>query len=87
MCRQKLPTRLPFTGEVRIRRPDTDRYVAWEVAGSSHTDYHNFLINGPIRLRDEGITGTTPDTQNCVDLARSRVNLYFVHTIGRRVGY
>ena len=66
-------------GEVRIRRPDTDHYVTWEVAGSSHTDYHNFLINGPIRLRDEGITGTTPDTQNCISPARSRVNLFLVH--------
>jgi len=67
------------TGEVRIRRPDTERYVAWEVAGSSHTDYHNYLVNGPVRLRDVGVTGTTPDTQNCVDPARSRVNLYLVH--------
>jgi hypothetical protein len=67
------------SGEVRIRRPDTSTYVAWEVAGASHTDYHNFLINGPIRLRDEGVTGTTPDTQNCVDPARSRINLFLVH--------
>jgi hypothetical protein len=66
-------------GEVRVRRPDTDHFVAWEIAGASHTDYHNFLINGPIRLRDEGITGTTPDTQNCIDPARSRVNLFLVH--------
>jgi len=66
-------------GEVRVRRPDTDHFVAWEVAGASHTDYHNFLINGPIRLRDEGVTGTTPDSQNCIDPARSRVNLFLVH--------
>jgi hypothetical protein len=70
------------SGEVRIRRADTDHFVSWEIAGASHTDYHNFLINGPIRLRDEGITGTTPDTQNCVDPARSRINLYLVHQAG-----
>jgi alpha/beta hydrolase family protein len=65
--------------EAAIRRPDTDRYVAWEVAGSSHSDYHNFVVNSPVRFRDVGVRGILPDTTNCVDPARSRVRLHLVH--------
>ncbi|WP_203073438.1 alpha/beta hydrolase domain-containing protein [Falsiroseomonas ponticola] len=64
--------------EARLRRPDTDRYVAWEIAGSSHSDYHNFVVNSPVRLRDVGVRGITPDTANCIDPARSRVRLHLV---------
>jgi len=68
-----------LAAEARNRRPDTDRYVAWEVAGASHSDYHNFLVNSPVRLRDVGVRGILPDTTNCIDPARSRVNLYLVY--------
>jgi hypothetical protein len=64
--------------EARIRRPDTDRYVAWEIAGSSHSDYHNFVVNSPVRFRDVGVRGITPDTANCQEPARSRVRLHLV---------
>lgn len=64
--------------EARLRRPDTDRYIAWEVAGSSHSDYHNFVVNSPVRFRDVGVRGITPDTANCIDPARSRVRLHLV---------
>jgi hypothetical protein len=68
-----------LAAEARIRRPDTDRYVAWEVAGSSHSDYHNFVVNSPVRFRDVGVRGILPDTTNCREAARSRVRLHLVY--------
>jgi hypothetical protein len=68
-----------INSEARVRRPDTVKFVAWEVAGSSHSDYHNFVVNSPVRFRDVGVTGILPDTTNCIDPARSRVNLYLVY--------
>jgi hypothetical protein len=68
-----------LAAEWRVRRPDTDRYVAWEVAGSSHSDYHNFVYNSPVRMRDVGVPGLLPGTAQCIDPTRSRVNLYLVH--------
>jgi len=50
-----------------------------ETAGSSHSDYHNFVVNSPVRFRDVGVYGTLPGTANCIDPARSRVPLYLVH--------
>ena len=47
-----------YLGEARSRQPDTDRFVEWEVAGGSHSDYHNFVVNSPVRFRDVGIVGT-----------------------------
>jgi hypothetical protein len=64
--------------EARSRQPDSDRLVTWEVAGSSHSDYHNFVVNSPVRFREVGVTGILPDTTNCVDPARSRASLYLV---------
>jgi len=64
--------------EARNRRPDTNRYVSWEVAGASHSDYHNFLVNHIVRFRDVGVNGILPDASNCVDPARSRTKLYLV---------
>ena len=67
-----------INSEARIRRPDTGKYVAWEVAGASHSDYHNFVVNSPIRLRDAGVPGILPGTTNCVSPARSRVRYHLV---------
>jgi hypothetical protein len=64
--------------EAAIRRPDTNRYVAWEITGSSHSDYHNFVVNSPVRFRDVGVRGILPDTTNCQEPARSRVRLHLV---------
>jgi len=64
--------------EARSRQNDSDNLVTWEVAGASHSDYHNFVVNSPVRFRDVGVVGILPDTTNCVDPARSRVNLYLV---------
>lgn len=68
-----------LAAEAAIRRPDTERYVAWEVAGSSHSDYHNFVVNSPVRFRDVGVRGILPDTTNCMDPARSRVRLNLIY--------
>jgi hypothetical protein len=65
--------------EARSRQNDSANLVSWEVAGASHSDYHNFVANSPVRFRDVGVTGILPDTTNCVDPARSRVNLYLVY--------
>jgi Alpha/beta hydrolase domain/Repeat of unknown function (DUF5648) len=68
-----------IAAEARIRRPDTDRYVAWEIAGSSHSDYHNYVVNSPVRFRDVGVTGLLPGTSQCIDPTRSRNDLYLVY--------
>lgn len=68
-----------YANEARNRQPDSNTLVTWEVAGASHSDYHNFVVNSPVRFRDVGVTGILPDTTNCVDPARSRTNLYLVH--------
>jgi len=67
-----------YLGEARNRQADSDNFVEWEVTGASHSDYHNFVVNSPIRFRDVGVTGTLPDTTNCVDPARSRAHLFLV---------
>lgn len=68
-----------YGGEARNRQPDSANLVTWEVAGASHSDYHNFVVNSPVRFRDVRVTGILPDTTNCVDPARSRTHLYLVY--------
>lgn len=68
-----------MNGEARIRRPDTSNYVAWEVAGSSHSDLTNFRRNSQVRLRDVGVLGIQPGTVNCIDPTRSAVRFYLVY--------
>lgn len=65
--------------EAMTRQPDSNTVVTWEVAGASHSDFHNFVVNTNVRFRDVGITGILPDTTNCVDPARSRAHLYLVY--------
>ncbi len=64
--------------EARKRRADTDRFVTWEIAGASHTDYHNWVYAAPVRLRDTGLVMPPPDDSLCVLSARSRVHYYLV---------
>jgi alpha/beta hydrolase family protein len=64
--------------DAKVRRPDTDRFVTWEIAGASHTDYHNWVYAAPVRLRDTGLIMPPPDTTLCVLAARSRVHYYLV---------
>ena len=60
------------------RRPNTHRYVAWEIAGASHTDYHNWLYMHEVRYRDLQNVMSPPGTSICVLPARSRVRYYMV---------
>lgn len=45
-------------GEAQVRRPDSSRYVSWEIAGASHVSANAARINNARRLRDLG-----PDAQ------------------------
>jgi len=66
--------------QAKNRRPDTDRFVSWEIAGASHTDYHNWQYGAPIRTREfgPGYVYSPPGTSVCVLYARSRVHYYLV---------
>ena len=78
-------------GDIAIpRRPDTDKFVTWEVAGASHSDYHNYVYGAPVRARDLGVYGyvyAPPNNPNCVLPSRTQVDYYkviqaaFDHTI------
>ncbi|HEX2197497.1 MAG TPA: alpha/beta hydrolase domain-containing protein, partial [Burkholderiales bacterium] len=54
-----------------FRKPDSDIYRLWEVAGASHGDYQGQAVSrGPLALRDNG----TPLAQVCTnEPSRSRV--------------
>ena len=64
--------------QAKNRRPDTERYVSWEIAGASHTDYHNWLYMHEVRYRDLQNVMSPPGTSICVLPARSRVRYYMV---------
>jgi hypothetical protein len=67
--------------DAKTRRPDTDTFVTWEVAGASHSDYHNYLYGNPVRTRDLGQYGYVypgPDNPNCMLRSRSDVHYFMV---------
>ncbi|HLV57813.1 MAG TPA: alpha/beta hydrolase domain-containing protein [Natronosporangium sp.] len=59
------------------RRPDSDVFRRWEVAGSAHSGYHGTVYRGPLQERDlpEGAPEYT-----CDDPPFSRVPLHYVTT-------
>jgi hypothetical protein len=61
-------------GGQNFRKPDSEIYRLWEVAGASHGDYQGQAVSrGPLALRDNG----TPLAHVCVDEpSRSRVPFY-----------
>jgi hypothetical protein len=61
---------------LNYRKPDTDIYRLWEVAGTSHGDYQGQAVSrGPLALRDNG----TPLAHVCVnEPSRSRVPFHHV---------
>lgn len=72
------------------RRPDTNKFVTWEVAGASHSDYHNYVYGAPVRARDLGEYGYVyppPNNPSCILPSRTQVDYYkviqaaFDHTI------
>jgi hypothetical protein len=67
--------------DAKVRRPDTDKFVTWEVAGASHSDLHNWLYGNAIRNRDLGYLGYVypgPDYANCMLRSRSSVHYFMV---------
>ena len=59
-----------------FRKPDSEHYRLWEVAGASHGDYQGQAVSrGPLALRDNG----TPLARVCTfEPSRSRVPFYHV---------
>ncbi len=60
--------------EALLRQPDSDHFRYWEVAGSSHIDFHVSQAIGPLRVRDLG----RQVSPSCADPPLSRIPLYFV---------
>ena len=58
--------------------PTISASVSWEIAGASHTDYHNWLYMHEVRYRDLQNVMSPPGTSICVLPARSRVRYYMV---------
>lgn len=56
------------------RRPDTDNYIGWEVAGTSHSGYSSRLYHLPIWERD----GIIPTTIECNNTPFSRMPIGYV---------
>ena len=42
------------SGDATVRQPDTGKFRAWEVAGTSHVDQHLRASREPLELRDNG---------------------------------
>ncbi|HEX5997415.1 MAG TPA: alpha/beta hydrolase domain-containing protein [Jiangellales bacterium] len=59
------------------RRPDSDVYRRWEVAGSAHSGWNGQVYRAPISNRD--LPNGAP-TYNCVNPPFSRVPLHYVTT-------
>jgi len=63
------------------RRADTNKFVTWEVAGASHSDYWNWIYGAPIRYRDlaeYGYVHAPPNNPACRLPSRTQVDYYKV---------
>lgn len=49
--------------EARVRQPDTRLFRTWEVAGTSHVDYHLRQSREPLELRDLSTTTTASSAE------------------------
>jgi hypothetical protein len=69
-----------LSSDATVRRPDTSTFVTWETAGASHSDYHNWQYEAPIRARDLGSLSvmSPPGTSLCILSSRSDLNYYLV---------
>ena len=65
--------------EARVRQPDTSLFHTWEVAGTSHVDYHLRLSREPLELRDFS-TSTVASSAEAILSGQCQVP-----TIGTRV--
>ena len=60
--------------QANLRQPDSTHFRRWEVAGSSHQDFHARQGLNPLQVRDLG--GSSPPT--CAQPPFSRIPFYFV---------
>ena len=61
-------------GQAFLSEPDSDHFRRWEVAGTSHIDFHLLQEWGPVQVRD-GVAGIPPA---CARPPLSRIPYYFV---------
>lgn len=70
-------------GEANVRQPDTNVFHAWEIAGTSHVDYHLRLSREPLELRDIGTSSEAAFAPGCgVPTVGTRVPLQYVLAAG-----
>ena len=67
---------LSGTDQVPIRQPDSDHFRRWEVAGTSHIDFHFWQEFAPLVIRDLG-SSQLPEPL-CLRPSFSRIPGYFV---------
>ncbi len=66
-------------GEATVRQPDTNLFRSWEIAGTSHVDYHLRLSREPMELRDLGTSSEAGFASSCgVPTIGTRVPLHYV---------
>jgi hypothetical protein len=70
-------------GEANVRQPDTNVFRNWEIAGTSHVDYHLRLSREPLELRDIGTSSEAAFAPGCgVPTVGTRVPLQYVLAAG-----
>src|SRR5215467_2958079 len=70
-------------GEASVRQPDTNLFRSWEIAGTSHVDYHLRLSREPLELRDIGTSSEAAFAPGCgVPTVGTRVPLQYVLAAG-----
>src|SRR5215467_13987120 len=70
-------------GEANVRQPDTNVFRSWEIAGTSHVDYHLRLSREPMELRDIGTSSESAFAPGCgVPTVGTRVPLQYVLAAG-----
>jgi hypothetical protein len=70
-------------GEAAVRQPDTNTFRSWEIAGTSHVDYHLRMSREPLELRDIGTSSEAGFAPGCgVPTVGTRVPLQYVLAAG-----
>jgi hypothetical protein len=70
-------------GEAGVRQPDTNVFRSWEIAGTSHVDYHLRMSREPMELRDIGTSSEAAFAPGCgVPTVGTRAPLQYVLAAG-----
>jgi len=71
------------SGEANVRQPDTTVFRSWEIAGTSHVDFHLRMSREPLELRDIGTSSEAAFAPTCgVPTVGTRVPLQYVLAAG-----